>query len=426
MPYYFFNVPEELDAPGEWYLDRDECVLYMYPNGDIADSSIELALGFNDTIVSFDGCRYIIFDGFTLTGTRGSGLRASNVSDFTLSNCRFYNIGRNAVDGTGERCTVSECEVSYVGVSGISWSGGDKATLRRADNLIDNNLVTHWGLNTRTFTSAISGGGQGITISHNEMAYSTSNATGMTGNMNVLEYNLIHDCTRYASDCGAYYNGSSWTSGGCDIRYNCFYNIGSDMATPAAIFWDDGMAYQRAYKNLLLNISGYGISIGGGFGNAVVNNAIINTGKAPYLYDARPYNGNRQGDRFYAQDSSGFIWNLYKSTPYTTTVWRESFPLLAQVLQTSNDKIAPHFGFNPAFSLFTDNIFINRESLNGGVGVQHINYSTDIDNYVSDASVLADIFVDPEHGDYRLRDDSAAWSEVRDFEDIPYWKIGRY
>lgn len=53
MPYYFFNVPEELDSAGEWYLDREDCILYMYPyDDDISNSSIELAVSFYDTMIT--------------------------------------------------------------------------------------------------------------------------------------------------------------------------------------------------------------------------------------------------------------------------------------------------------------------------------------------------------------------------------------
>ena len=48
------------------------------------------------------------------------------------------------------------------------------------------------------------------------------------------------------------------------------------------------------------------------------------------------------------------------------------------------------------------------------------------DNYLNDLTVLDDVFVDYENGDYRLRPDGIAFETVRDFEDIPYHLIGRY
>ncbi|MCQ2456661.1 MAG: right-handed parallel beta-helix repeat-containing protein, partial [Clostridia bacterium] len=426
MPFYFYNVPEELDTPGECWFDRENCILYVYPTGDTEGALLELNLGMDDTFIDGKGVDYVTFDGLTFIGSHGNGINLPDSDHLTVRNCTFNNLDGSAVLGSGYHDTIQNNEITYMGRGGIDWSGGEKSTLKKSYNLIDNNLVEHWALNKRSFVVAINGSGQGVTISHNELGHSTSNALGCSGNLNAIEYNYVHDCVKLASDCGAFYNGSSWTSGSCDIRYNIFCNIGADTNTPEAIFWDDGMAYQRAYGNLIMNVSGYGISIGGGFGNVVVNNVFLNTAWAPYLYDGRPYNGFRNNSDSFYKVGFGFIWNLYKSTPYETTVWRENFPLLSQVLQNTKDTYAPHFGYNPAFSLFSDNVCLNPKKQTAGIGVQHINYSTFIDNYVSDLAAADDVFVDPDSGDYRLKEDSPVWKTVRDFNRIPLELIGRY
>lgn len=424
--YFFFNIFEELDDPGEWYLDRENCLMYIYPNSDLEGAAVELTLDMQNDFISLQDCDYISFDGLSFMGTRGNGITGSNCDHVTVNDCYFHAIMGTAVSFTNSYyCTVSDCEIAYVGRKGIVIGGGVKATLKEAHNLVDNNLITHWALYTRTFTPAIDASGQGNTVSHNELAYSTATAVLMGGNLNYFEYNMVHDCVTLASDCSAFYNGSSWTSGANILRYNMFYNIGTDQKGPAAIYWDDGMAYQSAYGNLIVNVGGHGFSIGGGFGQTVVNNIIVNTRGCACLYDSRPYIGNRSGDSFYAL-GNGFIWNLYKSTPYTSTVWRENFPLLAQVLQDETDKYAAHFGFNPAFSLMCDNVYLNNGKKLGGYGCGPVHYSAVVDNYLEELTTLDDVFVDYRKGDYRLKEDSAAFSAVRDFEEIPYHLIGRY
>ena len=424
--YFFFNVFEELDEAGEWYLDRENCLMYIYPDTELETASVELIIDMQKPFITLNGCDHVTFDGFTFMGTRGEGIRGSNCEYISITDCDFHAIMDQCIriDNLNNG-TIKECEISYVGESGIEIGGGVKASLKKANNLIDNNLITHWALYKRTFTPAIDVSGQGTTVSHNELAYSTATAALVGGNLNYIEYNLIHDCTTLASDCSAFYNGSSWTAGANILRYNIFYNIGTDQKSPAAIYWDDGMAYQSAYGNLILNVGGHGFSIGGGFGQTVVNNIVVNTRGYACLYDSRPYVGNRVGDSFYAL-GDGFIWNLYKSTPYTATVWRENFPLLAQILQDESDKYAPHFGFNPAFSLMTDNVYLNKSKMSGGYGCGPVHYSAVTDNYLNDLTVLDDVFEDYKNGDYRLKADSAAFESVRDFEDIPYHLIGRY
>ena len=423
----FYNVLDELDEPGEWYLDRDKCILYVYPKEDFENSFPEIVTSYSSAFVRLNGCSYVEFEGLTFSCSKGNGIQASSASNCTVSDCTFYGFGNNAYTASSSNYnTVSGCDISYVGHSGIVIeNGGDKGTLSGGHNVIDNNLVTHWGLNARVFTPAISASAQSTRISHNELCYSTSNAIISGSNNSVIEYNLVHDCTKMANDCGAFYNGSSWTAGGNIIRYNCFYNIGNDDVHPSVIYWDDGMAYQIAYGNLIVNVAGYAFSIGGGFGQTVLNNVVVNSAFKPVLYDSRPLNGYRSGDSFY--QIGGFIWNLYKSTPVTSQVWREHFPLLSQVLQNEKDIKSPHFGFNSAFSLFSDNVFLNE----GGAGKDQMNpgpikYSTEIDNYIGKLDGLEDLFVDPAAGDYRVREDSPIRDVCTDFIDIHYERIGRY
>lgn len=424
--YYFFNVFEELDDPGECYFDRKNCLVYVYPNTDLDGASVELTAHLQKDFISLNNCDHVTFDGLNFMGTRGNGISGNNCDYFLINDCDFHAIMGTAVSFKNSyHCTVKESEFSYIGRKCVVMGGGVKASLTRAYNLIDNNLFTNWALYTRTFTPAVDVSGQGTVVSHNEFGNSTATAVIMGGNFNYFEYNIVHDCVTLASDCSAFYNGSSWTAGGNILRYNMFYNIGTHQKDPAAIYWDDGMAYQSAYCNLLLNIGGHGFSIGGGFGQTVVNNLVINTRGCACLYDSRPYLGNRSGDSFYAL-GNGFIWNLYKSTPYTATIWRESFPLLAQVLQDESDKYAAHFGFNPAFSLMCDNVYLNNGKKSGGYGCGPVHYSAVTDNYLDELAVLDEVFVDYQNGDYRLKEDSIAFSVVRDYQEIPYHLIGRY
>lgn len=427
MPYCFFNVPEELDSENEWYLDRENCILYAYHDTPLDGCETELALYFDGTMLNMNDTQYVTVDGFTFMGTKGGGITVNNVMYDNILNCRLYNIGGDGISGSGYYTTIQANELEYLGGKGISFGGGEKATLKKADILIDNNLITHWGLNRKTFTGAIDSTGQGITISHNEICHAIGHAGGLGGNLNAWEYNLIYDCTKWASDQGTFYNGSSWTSGSCDIRYNIIFNTGGEDKTPQVLYWDDGMAYQRAYGNLIVNGTGDVISMGGGFANVVVNNIFIGYRRYPYWNDGRAYFGYHAGDSFYGLASVGFLWNLYQSTPYSTRVWKENFPLLNQILQNKDDEYAAHFAYNPAYCLYTDNVFINDNATPGAEAVHHVVYGVTLDNYVGYTYELEDLFVDPMKGDYRIKKDSRIWDVVGDdFEEIPYSEIGRY
>ena len=57
--YYFYNVFEEIDTPGEWYLDRSEGKLYFYPYYDINDMELKLSL-FTNELMSFKNASNVV------------------------------------------------------------------------------------------------------------------------------------------------------------------------------------------------------------------------------------------------------------------------------------------------------------------------------------------------------------------------------
>ncbi|MBR7032253.1 MAG: right-handed parallel beta-helix repeat-containing protein, partial [Clostridia bacterium] len=162
--YFFYNVLDELDEPGEWFLDRENCLLYVFPESSLEGSTPEFTLDFSSDLVSASGCERITLRDLTLSGTQGRGIRLDSVSHFTVERCRLYAIGNTAISGGGDNILVSGCEIDYVGRAGISLSGGDKATMTRAYIKADNNRVTHWGRYGRVFSAGIEVSGQGNTI----------------------------------------------------------------------------------------------------------------------------------------------------------------------------------------------------------------------------------------------------------------------
>ena len=42
--FYAYNLLEELDAPGEWYLDRQKGLLYFYPPSDCQEADVRFSV----------------------------------------------------------------------------------------------------------------------------------------------------------------------------------------------------------------------------------------------------------------------------------------------------------------------------------------------------------------------------------------------
>ncbi len=127
------NIFEELDAPGEWFLDKNKKLLYFYPpeNTNLATSKIEVAH---------------LAKSFVMTGTIQQPLRGISFSNLHFkhnertfmetkepllrSDWTFYRGGALLFDGA-ENCTISDCVFEGLGGNAIVFSNYNK-----------NNLVT--------------------------------------------------------------------------------------------------------------------------------------------------------------------------------------------------------------------------------------------------------------------------------------------
>jgi hypothetical protein len=143
------NVFEELDAPGEWFYDKDEKTLYYYPPGgvDLASASVEIVrlkhlVEFRGT--KADPVRFIRLEGLVFrhaartfmenkepllrsdwTIYRGGGVLFDGAEDCTVSDCEFDQLGGNSifVNNYNRRISITGCYIHHSGASGIAFVG---------------------------------------------------------------------------------------------------------------------------------------------------------------------------------------------------------------------------------------------------------------------------------------------------------------
>ena len=389
-PYYFYNVLEELDEPGEWYLDREAGLLYLWPpEGDFDDSRIGLTLNTEHLIT---GCNLKNFSlvGLTLQGTRGDAMVLSG-ENITVDHCVIQNIAGSALtmDGTGN--TASNNTVRHVGSKGISISGGDLQALTPGRSRAVNNLVHDWAEVITTYQGGVNVYGVGNTISHNEIFNAPHTAIFfggrnfgainlfegdeivthphfsvlLGGNNNVIEHNLIHDVCLLTDDAGAIYSGRSlWDAQGTAIRNNVLYNLGGGGHTPDGIYLDDGLSGITVENNLLVNVPGLAIHLSGR-DLEVHGNVVVNAGR-PVSYDERMRGGALDENHWFHGHSreGGPLWTELFASPWQTDLWKAAYPKLAAYTSDFNDTDNPSFAANCADSSVTGNRFIGPNKPN--------------------------------------------------------------
>lgn len=374
MPYYFFNVFEELDTVGEWYIDRDKLILYFIPPEDFENKSLQLSLETED-LITLDHAENIVFDGITFCGTRAGAIKGTG-SNVTVENCTVKNVGESAIEIEGERIRVDNNTITATGKAGVVLSGGDRENLISSENVVTNNLIYDWSQVYQTYQAAVALYGVGGLCSHNEIYNSPHEAITYSGNNHIIEYNVIHDVVLKSSDAGAIYSGRSWNQYGSIVRYNCIYNIGSEGFAPSGIYFDDALSGQEAYGNLLVNIPGYAFLLGGGRDLKVTNNVVVNAGTA-FLYDDRAIAGIEDGGWFaHAKTPNEGLWATLKEFNVNSDVWKESYPQLSKLSDDFDNTDDPAFAANPANSVVENNVIINKKKNIGCIEKRVEKYSS--------------------------------------------------
>jgi hypothetical protein len=284
--YYVLNVLEELDTPGEWYLDRKRGLLYFWPPSLPTDGAAIVSL-LDQPLISVTHASWIHFDGLSFGFSRGKGIDIVESHDIAVDHCLFHSLGCEAVtiDG-GARNDVSSSEIHHVGLGGILLKGGDRQTLVPGNHTAINNHIHHYSTWLRSGPYAVVMDGVGQRIANNLIHDSPFEGVHIKGNDHIIEYNEFHHLMQETGDAGAIHTGRDWTWRGNVIRYNYFHDLqGPGLHGVMAVYLDDWSCGFTVFGNLFYR-AGRATLIGGGRDNVVENNIYVECSPSVHM-DAR-------------------------------------------------------------------------------------------------------------------------------------------
>ena len=170
--YRLSNLLEELDSPGEWYLDEETGLLLYWPIESNSSASVSIL----DTVISIYGTEYVTFDGFRIESARSMNVEIAGGRVVCLKNCSIIQAGTVAVHvfGGSRHCLV-DCDISCTGSSAVRIEGGDLKTLEACHHSVDNCHIHQFCQHYLAGRPAVAIYGVGIVLTTNHIHCAYSN-----------------------------------------------------------------------------------------------------------------------------------------------------------------------------------------------------------------------------------------------------------
>ena len=311
-PYYRFeNVPEELDEPGEYYIDRQSGMLYFYPPEDAPkDSVLTITMSTPTLDVSgkapnsmfrIENSKNIVFENLIFKGGRGSAITGKNNSNIQFINCEINSFGENGIrfDASTD-IKISDCKIHDVGQDGILFvSCGNYKTLSPSNIVVSNNDIYNFARLERSYKTGIDFGYRCVSATAANNHIHTGPHAGMIfyGVNNDIYGNEFDNLVTEFSDMDALYCNNSnypWERGN-KIHNNYFHDIGKSsmngrhQINVRAIRTDNRGCGLNIYENLFYNIgdggngngnNGIGAITAEGTRNKIFNNLFVDCNEA--------------------------------------------------------------------------------------------------------------------------------------------------
>ena len=355
--WYARNLLEEVDIPGEWFVDREKDILYFYPPYEINNKKLEIVTFQNDAIINIGACKNIEISGVTFEKSGGEAIKGNGAENITVTGCTFnYLQGRYAINflGVNKNIIVSDNECYGCHGGFVFCRSGDVNTLESGNTVIRNNHISSCGSEPVNTYAAIAGS--------TGVAYERAASVGT-----VVENNLIENCvTTYAilvpgcnikilnneivnqskhlKDAGAIYFGRSHTLRGSEVAYNYLHDFNQENYI-AGLYNDDSYSGVNWHHNICTNMHTPSIH-GMGMDEKYMYNIAINC-IMPNAVGSRTGWGNG------LYEKNGVLYNEMKTVPDNySDVYLTSFPEMDGSLERT-----PYYA--PYNSVFFGNVGVN-------------------------------------------------------------------
>jgi hypothetical protein len=445
--YRVYNLLEEIDVPGEYYIDKEAGILYLYPPAGFSENSTVQVSIMEEPLIAMEDAKYINIQGITFENSRGMAIYSQGCENTTITDCVFRNLGMVAISfglgfedtpifvhsaellpvkrkiggikahmwdnqffnrQGGHNNTVIGCQVYNTGCGGLILDGGDRYHLVPGNNKVVDCDIHDFNRIDTTYRPGVKVLGMANSVSFCKIYNCPQQAIEFTGNDHVIEYNEIFNACTDNYDNGAIYSGSrhnSVNSTGCVVRYNYFHDNGANnhfmfgkIRSETYDLYLDGQPCTLVYGNIFASSN----SVTGTFFNMHCHYCIGENNM--YI--------NSNGFYHYHMYDEDFSYNPFAFfDEETAEKWETQIPILKTYL---NAREIPYAG-----NEIVSNIHVGSgHFLRGSETVYKFKNNVHFDEDPG--------FEDMENGNFALRPDSIVFSKVPGFTRIPFEYIANY
>ena len=411
--FFIHNLIEEIDVPGEYFVDTETGILYLYPPEEGLREVIYTLL--KDEMFVFEDSSFITLEGFGLKFTRKNFVEFDvGSSNNKLINCEvtFNAGGEAAVVLNGNDNIIYDCYFHDCAV-GVLCASGDRPTLTRCNNLVENCKFERCDRLNKTYSPALYGYQcVGFKAYHNEISEAEHLVIQFGGNFNDISNNEIYNACMNTDDMGAIYTGRNLTHRGNILSNNYLHDIGRDERGSIGCFgmyFDDFWEAADVVGNVFENITGPGVYCSGSY-NVIENNIFANVGKVQDASVALLLSYTYGMDRDFSAHINGI-----EEMPIHSDVWVEAFPEIVNVIDEEG-KLDVNNNI-----VLKNNVFFDSPRPRVSNTIKPTLKEANNVFYEKDPG-----FYDLKNRNYLLKEDSVVYTDIPEFEPIAFTRIGRY
>jgi hypothetical protein len=239
-PYYVCGLLEELDAPGEWYVDPEAKAVYFWPpagkpgRDQVVVPALESVFVLQGEAEKGRWVEKVRIAGLEIRDCRGKAVNMSGARGCTVAACDLRNVGVGVYLGDDTHdCRVAGCDITQTLGDGVSVWGTSLDHTRVSGHVIDNNYIYDygWGQIHNRCGGVFMVRCAGCKVTHNHVHDGPRYAIGMdTGNDCEIAWNYCHHVNLETLDTGIIEAATAWDWGRPDeTERNRLYNRGNSI-----------------------------------------------------------------------------------------------------------------------------------------------------------------------------------------------------